>query len=510
MRKALENAYKKIKKQEKLLDRLNKIGIHLSAEQNTDKLLEMIVEESMKITDSDGGSIYIKEEKEKEEYLRFKIARNYSKIFPFKQFLLPIDKKSISGFCALTGKSYNFRRVSDIPSTIGIKYNDSFDKKNNYKTINMLVIPMKNLKGETTGVLQLINKKKDYHIPLITKEDYKNHTLPFSEEEENTIASLASLAAILLERSKLYQEIKNLFETFIESMVATIDQRDPTTAGHSIRVAKYAAIFAKAVNQTTYGKYKNLYFSQKEIHQIYYAGLLHDIGKIGVKEAILLKRTKLSESELEILKYRFYYYKKELEYKKLSHIISEEEKQIFDEIDQYYIFICNLNTKGFITNDEIKILEKISSITFKDIDGKIKNLLNQSEYNQLTVKRGNLTKEQRVMMEYHPSYTYEILKSISWGKDLEKVPLIAAAHHEKLDGSGYPKGLKEDEILIPSKILAIVDIFEALTAKDRPYKKALPLDKTLKILQKEAKQHHLDKDLLEIFIHKKIYEEDIH
>jgi hypothetical protein len=183
MRKALENAYKKIKKQEKLLARLNKIGIHLSAEQNTDKLLEMIVEESMKITDSDGGSIYIKEEMEKEEYLRFKITKNYSKIFPFKEFLLPIDKKSIPGFCALTGKSYNFRRVSDIPSTIGIKYNDSFDKKNNYKTINMLVIPMKNLKGETTGVLQLINKKKDYHIPLITKEDYKNHTIPFSEEE---------------------------------------------------------------------------------------------------------------------------------------------------------------------------------------------------------------------------------------------------------------------------------------------------------------------------------------
>lgn len=507
MKKSLEDAYKKIKKQQQLLTRLNKISIQLSAEQNTDKLLEMIVQESMKITGSDGCSLYIKEEKDKKEYLRFKVAKNYSKVFPFKEFILPINKDSIAGFCALTKKAYNFEKVTQIPSMIGVKYNDSFDRNNNYQTINMLVIPMKNLEGETTGVLQLINKKRDYHIPLITLDDYKNHIISFSDEEENTISSLASLASILLERSKLYEEIKTLFETFIKSMVTTIDQRDPTTAGHSIRVAKYARGFATAINKVNYGKYKDFTFSKKEINQIYYAGLLHDIGKIGVKESILLKSNKLSKDELKALKYRFYYYKKTLECKSLCSTITEEEKEVLEQIDSYYQCIYKVNTKGFITDEEYEIIEKISKLKFNDIDNTIKNLLHQSEYNKLIVKRGNLTKEERSMMEYHPTYTYKILKSISWGKDLEKIPQIAASHHEKLDGSGYPKGLLENEILLSSKILAIVDIFEALTSKDRPYKKALPTDKALKILEEEVENHHLDKSLFEIFINEEVYAE---
>ncbi|QZY55276.1 HD domain-containing phosphohydrolase [Crassaminicella profunda] len=495
------NIQSKLHKQEELINFFTKIGTFLSTQKNTNTLLELIVDVSMKITDSDGASLYIKETKEKKDYLRFKIARNHSRDFPFKEFVMPIDKNSIAGFSALTGNPYNFKSVDEIPDVLGIKYNDSFDKKINYKTINMLVIPMKNLKGEVIGILQLLNKKKHYDTVLTQFKSFCENIISYSDQEIHIISSLASSAAIVLERRKLYDEIQELFKTFTESMVTTIDQRDPSTAGHSVRVAKYATHFAKAVHNMDYGKYKDQTFSEQQLDEIYYAGLLHDIGKIGVKESVLLKEKRISEHEMEVIKYKFHYLKKHLQIKKLNNTITPSELVLFNDIDQYYNFIVSINSKNFIKEEELNQLQIISQTEFIDIDLQKKKILTENQLNHLSVQRGNLTDLERTSIEKHPLYTYEILKNISWGADLKNVPHIAAYHHEKLNGHGYPFHLEETEIPIQSKILAIVDIFDALTARDRPYKPALSITKTLDILSDEAEKNHIDKDLLDIFIH---------
>ncbi|MBF8983145.1 HD domain-containing protein [Lutibacter sp. B2] len=494
-----------VDKQKGLIDFFTKISNFLSLQQNTNELLKIIVDASVKNTNSDGVSLYIKETRNEKDYLRFKIAHNHSRDVHFKEFTIPIDQNSIAGYSALTGNIYNFKSVDEIPKILGIKYNDSFDKKIDYKTVNMVVIPMKNLKGEVIGVLQLLNKKKKENILLTNVESFFENIISYSEEEIHIISLIASSAAIILERRKLYNEIHELLKTFTESMVTTIDQRDPTTAGHSIRVAKYAIRFAKAIHDTNHGKYKDQYFEEKQLDEIYYAGLLHDIGKIGVEESILLKNKNISEHELEVVKYKFYYLKKDLQIKKMNNIITKSELELFNEIDNYYNFIVSINTKNFITEEELTQLHEISKIEFVDIDHEKKKILTKDQLTHLMVRRGNLTEVERTYIEKHPLYTYKILKKISWGTDFKNVPYIAAYHHEKLNGKGYPFHLKEKDIPIQSKILAIVDIFDALTARDRPYKPALPIDKTLKILSEEAQKNHIDGNLLEIFINEKIY-----
>lgn len=502
----LEELQKKNSELESLLSRLNRIGLMLSAEKDTENLLNMILRESMEITNCDGGSIYVKVEKDNASFIKFHATRNVSRSFPFKEFYLPIDMNSISGYCAYSGKSFNFYNMDEVPEKIpGLHYNDYFDKQNNYKTVNMLVIPMKDFQEEIVGVLQLINKKKDINIILDNTGEIPRQIIPFTGKEEEIILSLASQTAILLERSKLMEEIQRLFDTFVESMVTTIEKRDPTTSGHSIRVARYVTNFANAVNRTDYGKYGDLIFKDENIQELRYAGLLHDIGKIGISEKVLQKQNRLTDEELKLILYRFAYYKLNLEMKQVRGGISPQELECMGSLDQYAEFVAGINTKGFITDEEYEKLMQIASIQFADVNREISPLLTENEIKNLTVKRGNLTDSERDQMNQHAAYTYQILKDIPWIKDLSNIPKIAADHHEKLNGFGYPNRLKEDQIQVQSKMLAIIDIFEALTAIDRPYKKAMPVDKALKILEEEVARNSLDKDLFEIFMKEELY-----
>mgnify|MGYP001086814948 CR=1 FL=1 len=495
-----------IKRLEALVNKLNNIGVMLSAEKNTDKLLDMILAESMEITSCDAASIYVKVEKDGRSMLQFKNTRNYSREFPFNEFFMPIDENSISGYCAYSGQAYNFMNMDDVPRLIGIKYNDFFDKKINYQTTNMMVIPMKDIKGEVEGVVQLINKKKDGRKKLMEDHDYVEYIVPFTTEEESILLSLASQTAVLLERTRLMDEIQILFDSFVESMVTTIEKRDPTTSGHSIRVAKYVKEFALAVNRVDYGKYGDVHFTEDEIKELHYSGLLHDVGKIGVSESVLQKENRLTVPEIRAIQYRFNYVKKDLALRTLQGTSTEEENTLLENIDDYCQFVTAVNTKGFLPDEEEAKLRLIASYQIVDFDNITRPLLDESEMTNLTVKKGNLTNADRDQMNQHAEYTYQILKDIPWIKNLSFVPKIAAAHHEKLDGTGYPNRLKEDEITLQSKMLAIIDIFEALTAIDRPYKKAMPVDKALKILEEEATFHHVDKDLFEIFVNERLYE----
>lgn len=490
---------------EYLLQKLVTIGISLTAQRDPEKLFEVIIDESMEITNCDGASIYIVKKEGEASYLSFHTAKNYSRDIAFQSFTLPINKESIAGYCAYTGEIYNFQSVDEIPEILGIKYNDSFDKSIGYKTVNMMVVPMKNIRGDIIGVLQLINKKNVYDKPLITQEDFDTCITPFSfsKEEEALMQSLASQTAMLIERNNLYGDIKRLFKTFTESMVTTIDQRDPATSGHSMRVANYAYQFGKVIGTIREGKYGSLTFTDNQLMEIYYAGLLHDIGKIGVKERVLLKKDKLSEAEMEAIKYRFHYLKKDLQLKKATVGLKNEEEEQLSRLEADYAWLYELNKKHYMTDEEAEMLTPMMAMEFTDIDGVRRPLLHDEEMDKLSVRKGNLTEEERKMIEEHPSFTYEVLQSIAWGQELQHVPRIAACHHEKLNGTGYPWQLSEDEIPVRSKMLAIVDIFDALTAKDRPYKPALSHEVAYKILREEAERHHVDADLLDIFIEKK-------
>lgn len=484
-----------------LLKKLNKIGIALSAQRNVNKLLEIILEESMDITGADAGSIYIKEEcqgDKNNEVLRFKITRNMSREFEWSEFTLNIDKKSIAGFSAFSKRPMNIKSLDDTEDLYGISYNRAFDYKIAYKSVNMLVIPMLNYDYEVVGVLQLINKKKHKYMVFQGPEEIEEEIIPFSSEEEEVIESLAAQAGILIERTILHDEIQELLSSFITAMVSTIDARDITTSGHSKRLAGYALHFIKTLNNVNYGKYADIIFSEDNFKEMYYAALLHDIGKIGVEEAVLLKENRLSDAEMEKIKYR-------LKYIKLLVKNSKEHSDLYSKLDSYLTFLLSINTSGFIDDDKMNILNEIYEIKVED-ENEIIPLLTEEEYENLSVRKGNLTEEEREKINYHATYSYNILKNITWTKKLRDVPLIAGSHHEKINGSGYPNGLKGEEICIQARILAILDIFEALTARDRPYKPPMSVEKAIEILEFEVKDNHLDPDLFEIFIKERIFD----
>ena len=308
------------------------------------------------------------------------------------------------------------------------------------------------------------------------------------------------------EKRMITEEIEELFRTVTESLVATIDSRDPITAGHSMRVAIFVSKFCDAVNRVDEGFYKGVYFSESEKKEVFYAALLHDIGKIGVSERILMKEERLNSEEFLALKYKIAYHKERLINKKREGGISNSDIEVLYNLDNYISELTRINAMDKLSIEDQALIDEIGGVQFVDLDGSEKTLLNNFEKNNLLAARGNLTVNEWDRMTLHPMMTYEVLKDIKWSKDLIRVPEIAAAHHEKLNGMGYPLGLKGDEILIQSRMLAIVDVYDALTAKDRMYKAAVSLEATMKILRENADYGELDKELCEIFIKERVYE----
>ncbi len=533
-------------KNEKLINALVQIGVEISAQKDVDKLFEIILTSCMDITDSDAGSIYFKEQsqrrkkknnildscsragsgdraeddekrknsKEEEvkatkedqdiEYLRFQYTQNRSKSFPFSSFTLPINDQSIAGACAYNGKTYVLQTMDETVEKIGIHHNSDFDKKMGYRTCNMLVIPMKNYDGEVIGVLQLINKKKNTSDVLIPPYDYDEKIDRYTEQEVSVVESLAAQAAILIERAQLFEGIESLLSSFINTLVTALDQRDTITAGHSRRVTKYAMNLARAVNKAKEGKYKNACFDDLELKELYYAGLLHDVGKIGVREFVLMKENKLTDAQMSVISYRYKWMMSELRIKLNSGSSTDNDKYQLEMIPTWLENIKDINTCGFLTDERKQNLSVICEQII-EINGERIPLITEEEKKFLSVQKGNLTQEEREMIQSHATYSFEILDGIEWTTELLDVPEIAGAHHEFLNGQGYPKGIKGDEIMLQSKILTVADIFDALTASDRPYKPAVPIPRSLNILEEEVKANHLDEELVRLFIDEKLY-----
>jgi HD-GYP domain-containing protein (c-di-GMP phosphodiesterase class II) len=506
------------------LETLNRIGVALSTERNTDSLLELILTKSREITGCDAGSLYLAEEKTNgAKHLVFKLTQSDSHSVPFRQFTLPIDTRSIAGYAASTGKILNIKdayRIRNLP----FKLNRDFDERFGYRTKSMLVVPMKTQKDEVIGVLQLINAKRDPSVKLLSREIVHREVVAFSERSQELASSLASQAAVSLENNLLYREIENLFEGFVRASVLAIESRDPTTFGHSERVAKLTVGLADAVDRTDSGPYKEINFTRQDIREIRYASILHDFGKVGVREEVLVKAKKLYPSQLDLIKKRFQYIRKVLELdgyrKKVDHLLAngnqnyeptfaEIELQNSNELkglDEFLQQILQANEPTVLPEKTSEKLVEIAGWAFQDPSGPTEPLISPEELRFLTIPKGSLDPEERVQIESHVIHSFRFLNQIPWTKELKNVPVIAKAHHEKLDGSGYPYHMKAEEIPFQSKMMTISDIFDALTARDRPYKRAVPVERALDIIGQEVKSQLLDPVLFQLFLDAKIFE----
>lgn len=519
---------------ELLIEQLLDIGVALSDTYDLGELLNLILSKSREITSSDAGSVYLVDELNvKECKLVFKAAQNDSlPDLVFQEQALAITSESLTGYVALTGQSLNLADAYNLPKNTPYKFDKSFDEKTGYRTCSVLILPIQNRHREVLGVLQLINRKIQSNV-LLTQENAKELTQPYSEWEERILTSLASQAAISIERNNLQENIENLFEGFVKASVRAIEARDSCTSGHSERVAKLTVGLSQEVNIINSGIFSEIYFSNQQIQELRYAALLHDFGKIGVPEAILTKRKKLYQEQLELIQQRFSLAQRTLEmeyaqtkYKYLSGHLSDiyqshtqkscllcqkiknldlELEVAITQLNDYWQTILTANEPKILAEEPLKQLQEISLYTYKDIDGQVKPLITPEEMAQLTVPRGNLTPEERQAIEAHVTDSYEFLKQIPWTKKLQKIPNIAYGHHERLDGSGYPRGLKENEISIQTQIIVIADIYDALTAGDRPYKQGLPVEVALRIMGSEAAENKINSHLFELFKQKQVF-----
>ena len=512
----------------KEIEELSRIGSMLMVEKDLDKLLHQILLKSREITSADAGSLYlIVDNVEKEKYLRFKLSHTDSLNISYQEFTMPISKKSIAGYVAATGETLNIKDVYEIPQEKEYKVNKSFDIKFGYRTKSMLATPLKNHVDEVIGVIQLINRKKSMEKLLKTPEDFNNEVIPFDKRCEDLLYSLGGQAAVSIENNLLYQSIENLFEGFVKASITAIESRDPTTSGHSQRVAILTVGIAEQVDKTKTGKYADVRFTEEQIKEIRYASLLHDFGKVGVRENVLLKEKKLYPLKLKDILNRFTFIKQNIEIEKLKKeldyllkrgdtnfdeffkTIEKKYNNKIRELDEYSKTVIECNEPTFLEEDNLKTLKKIVEKTFKSPELGVTNLLFPEEYTDLSIKKGSLNEQERLEIESHVTHTFKFLSQVPWTKELKGIPDIAHAHHEKLDGAGYPRKLNSEQIPLQAKIIIISDIFDALTAADRPYKKAMPFERALNILKMEAESNHLDKDLLDLFINAKVYEKVI-
>ncbi len=508
------------------LRELSRVGAALSTERNLDTLLGMILSQALQLSNSDAGSLYLMERDAQghPSTLRFKLSQNITlPDLPFTEFSIPIDHASIAGYVASTGDPLMIADVYLLPEQVTYRLNRSFDEKFGYRTKSMLVLPMRTHRDEIIGVLQLINRKRDGEAPLTSADVVDQQVLPFDQRSADLVAALAAQAAVAIENSRLYEDIERLFEGFVTAAVTAIEARDPTTSGHSFRVASLTTNLAEAVDHGGEGPYRDVSFSREQIREIRYAGLLHDFGKVGVREQVLVKQKKLYGHDLTILRHRFHslLQQADLEYEReraehlLDHGMSDYREVVArldlmrrerrDELSRWLDSIVRANEPTILPEGSFEELEEIGRQTFTDFDGIERPLLGDDELRFLMINKGNLDPRERREIESHVTHTYRFLEQIPWTRELSAIPRIAFGHHEKLDGTGYPRGVGENEIPVQTRMMTIADIYDALTATDRPYKRAVTAERALDILGFEAKDGHIDRHLLTTFIQAQVF-----
>ena len=506
------------------LKAVNEIGIALSSERDPDRLLELILTRARRLVAADAGSLYlIKKGEQQERYLYFALAQNDSIIAPWKASVIPLNPHSVAGAVAMRGEVVVVDDVYTLPADGWLHHDQSFDQRFHYRTRSVVGIPLSTREGEILGVLQLINRKARADVPLAAP-GAAEEVLPFSAADVELLRSLASQAAVSLENSRLYEDIQQLFEGFVYAAVTAIEQRDPTTSGHSFRVADGTLSLARRVERLARGQWAGVRFSTEELRELRYAALLHDFGKVAVKENVLTKALKLFDDELATLQERFMLARASHRLGRLQGWLQEAlrdpegmrqrlpqlEVDLQGELanfDAMFQVVLHANQPNIIEAGDYSVLEAIGQREFIDPDGQQRPLLTDREVQILSLRRGNLTPHERQEIEKHVTHSFHFLRTIPWTRDLARVPDLAGRHHEKLDGSGYPQGLAADDIPLGTRMMTIADIYDALVARDRPYKKALPLERALSILEAEAKAGKLDTSLVQLWIEAKAWED---
>lgn len=506
------------------LKRILEIGRALASEKDIDTLFGLILSNARSLTNSDGASIYTRDSQDNKIFLRY--WQNSSIGDAAAPQKIPVGDDSAAGYVARIGETLSIDDAYKIPDNAPYKFNPASDKKIGYHTQSMLTLPMKNKDNEVVGVLQLINRKKIADAELKSDEDCQKYVLPYDEGNSQIAEALAGQAGVALENSILHADIENLFEGFIRASVHAIESRDPTTAGHSFRVAEFTERLAKAVDHTDEHDLTDTTFTKDELREIRYASLLHDFGKVGVKEDVLVKAKKLYPYQMEEVQQRIKLARVSVQRKAFAQMVAlHDDKKItgndrakkrqqldiwlaeqLANLDQYLNIVVTANEPAVSHSEVSDDLEKVINFRFPDENDEPIALLNEFEFADLSLSKGSLNNDERKEIESHVSHTFDFLSLIPWTKNLANLPSIAYGHHEKLDGSGYPQGLSANEISVGARMMTISDIYDALTAMDRPYKKALPVERALDILGYEAREGKVDAGLLDIFIQSKAFE----
>jgi HD-GYP domain-containing protein (c-di-GMP phosphodiesterase class II) len=523
------------------LEELNRVGIALSETHDVERLLALILSKAREITGADAGSLYLAEQigsgtngsasnevngAKKTRQLRFRLTQNDSVQFPYSEHTLPLTESSMAGYCALHGEVIELADAYRIPKSRPFQFNSSFDEEAGYRTRSLITLPMKNGKGEVLGVLQLINCKRNPKARLTDANAVHRHVHPFPERAVRLGLSLASQAAVAFENSQLYRDIENLFDGFVNAAVKAIEQRDPTTSGHSQRVCKMTMALAEAVDREPQGPYADLRFSREQMKELRYATLLHDFGKVGVREEVLVKAKKLYPLQFSRLLDRFDYIrrdiqariaeqkvelllgplrKKEAEARARLKLLDDEGNRLIAELDRHAEFITRVNEPTILPSSEFELLTEISQKTYRDPRGAERPYLTSEEVRYLSIPRGSLDTTERRQIESHVTHSFNFLAQIPWTPEYRGIPEIARAHHEKLNGKGYPNNLTAAQIPVQAKMMTICDIFDALSASDRPYKRAVPTDRALEILKLCVRDEEIDPELFRLFLDAQVY-----
>ena len=510
-------------REDKTLKRLRHfmaIGVALSAEKNHNRLLETILLEAKDIAQADGGTIYLRTS---DDHLEFAIMRNDTLGTalggttgkPINLPRLPLydvatgkpNHHNVATHVALEGKAFN---IPDAYDAEGFDFSGTrkFDERNKYRSKSFLTLPMKNNKNDIIGVLQLIN----------SKDSATGQVVAFSQEAQELCEALASQAAVALDNQMLIEAQKNLLDAFIRLIADSIDRKSPYTGGHCKRVPTLTEMIARAACEAKHDLFSNFDLTEEQWYELHIAAWLHDCGKIVTPVHVMDKATKLETicDRVHEIRSRFEVLKRDAEIRYLrarlggrmdEEQLENEYREEVRELDDELKFIEHINIGGeFLDDAKIERLRSIAKRKWRPAADE-QDLLTADEVDNLAIRRGTLTDPERKIINDHIVHTIEMLEKLPFPKHLERVPEYAGGHHEKMDGTGYPKGLKRDQMSIPARIMAVADVFEALTAVDRPYKKGKTLSESMKIMGFMKADNHLDPDIFDLFVRGGVYKE---
>lgn len=503
-----------------LLGELTDVGIALSAQKDHSRLLEIILLKAKELTNADGGTLYTRTD---DQRLKFEIMLTESLGFhkggrsgeaiefdpiPLYDSNGQPNNHMVATWAALSGETVN---IEDAYTNKQFDFSGTrnFDKNTGYRSKSFLTVPLTNHESEIIGVLQLLN----------ALDPDSGEVVPFSELDQQVVESLASQAAVTITNRSLIDAQKKLFDAMIQLIANAIDEKSPYTGGHCRRVPELTNMIAEAACDIKTGPLKDFDLSDKEKYALDVAGWLHDCGKITTPEYVVDKGTKLETifDRINIVEARFEVLKRDRAMQALQRKLTEnniefelDDDDIYQsevqQLQDYWEFIRISNIGGeFMSDDNKERVKQVARYKWHASDGEERNLLTENEVQNLMIGRGTLTLRERQIINNHISVTINMLESLPYPKHLANVPEYAGGHHEKMDGTGYPRGLVREEMSVPARIMGIADIFEALTAGDRPYKNAMPLSQALKILGNMKLSNHIDPDLFNLFIHEKIY-----